>query len=216
MLYEVITHADPLQRRLFSRAPQAPVRRRVALRQRALRAARGQGGAGGAHPSDPGRRAPRRSRRRRDRDDRRRLVPRPALPRRRTAGRQPKVDSANGSSGVKVNFQNITYNTNNNTQVMVDTTTASCDCRFSSDYAGGGVSKLTTIPATPESLDGLLYWNTKQDNKSYWGVYANSNLTPPEYSVSATQSQTSVCDACCENHFKGSGSTLESYYNPFT
>jgi len=127
----------------------------------------------------------------------------------------PKVDSANGSSGVKVNFQNITYNTNNNTQVMVDTTTASCDCRFSSDYAGGGVSKLTTIPATPESLDGLLYWNTKQDNKSYWGVYANSNLTPPEYSVSATQSQTSVCDACCENHFKGSGSTLESYYNPF-
>lgn len=123
----------------------------------------------------------------------------------------PKVENGNGATGVEVGFQNITYNTDNNTQVMIDTSTVSCDCKFSSYYSG--LDKTTTIPATPKSLNALLYWSTSKENKT-WGVYSDTKLNPSQYSNAANQSQTSVCDACCENHFKGNQSTLESYYNP--
>lgn len=125
----------------------------------------------------------------------------------------PKVEKGNGS-GVEVNFQNVTYNNTSNTQVLVDTSTVSCDCQFASSYTGGNISKNTTNPAQPLLVNNLLYWATQREEKSKWGVYTDSALVPKDYSLSATQSQTSICDACCENHFKGSGSALQDYYNP--
>ncbi|NCB57817.1 MAG: hypothetical protein EOM46_09980 [Gammaproteobacteria bacterium] len=121
----------------------------------------------------------------------------------------PKVEKENGS-GVEVNFQNITYNDKSNTQVLVDTSTVSCDCTF----ASSNTPKYTTNPAQPLLVSNLLYWATQREEKSKWGVYVDSALKPDAYSDSATQKQTSICDACCENHFKGSGSALQDYYNP--
>lgn len=128
----------------------------------------------------------------------------------------PKVTSTQGNKGssITVNFQNITYNSTNNTQVLVDTSTVSCDCKFSDAYSGGSVSKNTTLPAQPKLTSGLLYWESQKEIKDKWGVYTYSALTPDKYSTNATQSQTTTCDACCENHFKGKGVTLQDYFNP--
>ena len=118
----------------------------------------------------------------------------------------PEVSNSGGS--VVVQFSTITYDTLSNTQVLSDTSSLSCSCKF---LSGSNIPK-TALPAKPTLIDGLLYWRSEgQDN------YVSKSA-----GESNSNQQSKLCDICCESHFDFTGTLpadpavytdFDRYYN---
>lgn len=95
-----------------------------------------------------------------------------------------------GASTV-VQFETVTYDTLTQKQTLEDQLTLSCNCSKQSGQASYYL---------PASFGG--FWATgAKSSKSYGLTSGNQN------------SQSPYCSICCNNHFDGSGSTFDQFFN---
>lgn len=121
---------------------------------------------------------------------------------------KPLPEVANSGGSVVVQFSTITYDTLSNTQVLSDTSSLSCNCKF---LSGSNIPK-SALPAKPMLIDGLLYWKTESPEN-----YVNKSA-----GESDSNQQSDLCGICCESHFDFTGTlpqdpaiytNFDRYYN---
>lgn len=95
-----------------------------------------------------------------------------------------------------VQFETITYDLNTQKEIQEDQLTLSCTCNLQSSSA----SEL--LPATPLQVEQGLFWTTGANSTKTFGQTTGNQNTQSPY-----------CSICCNNHFDGSASTFDQFYN---